>query len=245
MTDDPRETAHYQAGDWHFLKSLCGFIVEGPRSILSPVDPTGGSYWLECDLALVRFSYTPAQLEARQIYLPPNVIKHRRPHELLVRIASWDQSRDRLVAKAGALPKLSLSVLHHILTEALIDQLNERVLAFDAQLIHFSFDLNGLDLEPITYSPTARVTTQGRTLSVIRRGHDRSARLSWSYPGQLDELYAAWMVLWDGLAGATEDCAPAIGYIERFALEPGAYIDWHSTDDPQFQSELREFVRTA
>jgi hypothetical protein len=229
---------------WSLAKVFGLFLLEGPRAILWPDDPTGRKEWLECDLGLKRSQVSEGLHEFRRVYQVPNSIKHYARPAVLLRTAEWQTGADYAASKESGLLSLSLTVQHFVLEPSQELHLNHQVRRFDEILDLLCLQEKGLCPLPETaasdFKDPQHIVSGGLTVAVLRRTRGQRIEAGWMMPADRIELDQGVLQLWEDLGGLKASSQPTSSFIERFALPPLSYVDLHSTDRELLWSEIRD-----
>jgi hypothetical protein len=195
---------------WSELRTIGGWIVRGPRSLVTAAEPGGGKAgWLDREMHWSRKPLAGGVHESCTIYrrfefegasLPPYA----------VRFARWDMTKDKEVCNAGSAQQISVVVQHYKLPQALMESINlqqERLAACAAAVFTPG---------PITWP-------------------DRTIAYRWDFPDLLLGQSLSWWSssrseslerLWHDTIPKETELEVFPGLIERFEVETfGEYLD--------------------
>jgi hypothetical protein len=200
--------------DWTALKSIALWVIEGPRSIVSSPEPTGGpSGWVE---RMMHWQVHPTDglTESRTVFRRP-IYEGMTLPPFVLRVATWDKKRDRFDSREQLVEAISLQAEHFEFNETSVAQ----VLACEKELASCLMEI----------SADESVIDDSGSLTLS------DAMYRWSFPGRRITHDMSWLSspktsylerLWKETLPKTNGLPRLTGLIERFEVDPfGTYVD--------------------
>jgi hypothetical protein len=198
---------------WNDLKAVALWVIEGPRSLVSSPEPTGGKAgWADRFIHWQRFSINAGLVESSTIY--KRSIEWMTLPQFIVRVANWNKGGDQSATKNGPVDVISATVHHFELDPSAVTS----ILSREGELQLCLAAVQALNARRDSSLPP----------------RESNALFRWTFPGFID-LPLSWPSveeteqldeLWRQTCPRTDGLPVVNGLFERFETDAfGTYVD--------------------